>query len=120
MTESLANVTYWKLTVLTARCKSTKGIQGNSLAGLLDPDRTRIFQSCGPVPKRRGPATKMEMTLESVPSGYFQMATARAAPTSLFPPRLYRTRFSNFHNLQGHERLTRLTDLVIDLCPASQ
>jgi hypothetical protein len=47
------------------------------LAGLLDPDRTRIFQSCGPVPKRRGPATKMEMTLESVASGYFQMATAR-------------------------------------------
>ena len=42
VTESLANVTYWKLTVLTARCKSTKGIQGNSLAGLLDPDRTPI------------------------------------------------------------------------------
>jgi hypothetical protein len=39
VTESLANVTYWKLTVLTARCKSTKGIQGNSLAGLLDPDQ---------------------------------------------------------------------------------
>jgi len=45
VTESLADVTYWNLTVLTARCKSTKGIQGNSLASLSDPDRTRIVRS---------------------------------------------------------------------------
>ncbi len=47
VTESLADVTYWNLTVLTARSYSSKGTQGNSLTGLLDPDRTQI----GPDPK---------------------------------------------------------------------
>jgi len=42
VTESLADVTYWNLTVLTARSYSSKGTQGNSLTGLLDPDRTQI------------------------------------------------------------------------------
>ena len=45
VTESLADVTYWNLTVPTARSYSSKGTQGNSLAGLLDPDRTRIGRS---------------------------------------------------------------------------
>jgi hypothetical protein len=47
VTESLADVTDWNLTVLTARSYSSKGTQGNSLTGLLDPDRTQI----GPDPK---------------------------------------------------------------------
>ena len=72
----------------SAVTESTKGIQGNSLTGLLDPDRTRIFQSCGPVPKRRGLAAKMEMTLESVASGYFQMATARGFTSTILTPQI--------------------------------
>ena len=45
VTESLAVVTYWNLTVLTARSWSSKGTQGNSLASLSDPDRTQINRS---------------------------------------------------------------------------
>jgi hypothetical protein len=45
VTESMAGVTYWNLTVLTARSYSSKGTQGNSLASLLDPDRTQIGRS---------------------------------------------------------------------------
>ena len=45
VTESLADVTYWNLTVLTARSLSSKGTQGNSLAGLSDPDQTQIGRS---------------------------------------------------------------------------
>jgi hypothetical protein len=38
---SLADVTYWKLTVPTARCYSFEGTQRKSSTSLLDPDRTR-------------------------------------------------------------------------------
>jgi predicted nucleic acid binding AN1-type Zn finger protein len=42
VTESLADVTYWKLTVLIARSHSFKGTQRKSSTSLLDPDRTRF------------------------------------------------------------------------------
>jgi len=37
VTESLPDVTYWKLTVLTARCLSTMELKGTSWAGLIGP-----------------------------------------------------------------------------------
>jgi len=45
VTESLADVTYWELTVLTARSHSFKGTHRNSPTSLLDPERTQIGRS---------------------------------------------------------------------------
>jgi len=42
VTESLADVTYWILTVLTARSYPFKGTQRNSSSYLSDPDRTQF------------------------------------------------------------------------------
>jgi hypothetical protein len=45
VTESQADVTYWKLTVLTARSYSFKGTRRKSSTSLSDPDRTQIGRS---------------------------------------------------------------------------
>ena len=44
LTESLADVTYWKSTVLIARSPSFKETQRNSSASLSDPGRTQIWR----------------------------------------------------------------------------